>query len=92
MHIQIDIILDKRKESKNMFKDLLKVISLTTLFILAGNLNALCQKVTSSMPDYMMLLTIICMLVVLWYNVIKLYHLFDVSLQFVTIFYKSSII
>ena len=55
-----------------MFKDLLKAILLSSAVIVGGNLIALCQKVTSTMPDYMMLLTIICMLVVLWYNVIKL--------------------
>ena len=55
-----------------MFKDLSKVILLLSAVIVGGNLIALCQKITTSMPDYMMLLTIICMLVVLWYNVIKL--------------------
>jgi fucose permease len=55
-----------------MFKELLKVIGFLSVFIIGGNLIALCQKVTSTMPGYMMLLTIICMLVVLWYNVVKL--------------------
>ena len=55
-----------------MFKDLLKTILLLSAVIAGRNLIVLWQKVTSSMPDYMMLLTIICMLVVLWYNVIKL--------------------
>ena len=55
-----------------MLKDLSKVILLLSAVIVGGNLIALCQKVTSTMPGYMMLLTIICMLVVLWYNVIKL--------------------
>ena len=55
-----------------MLKDLSKTIFLLSAVVIGGNLIALCQKVTSSMPDYMMLLTIICMLVVLWYNVIKL--------------------
>ena len=55
-----------------MLKDLSKIIGFLSIFVIGGNLIALCQKVTSSMPDYMMLLTIICMLVVLWYNVIKL--------------------
>ena len=55
-----------------MFKELLKVILLLSAVIAGGNLIALCQKVTSTIPGYMMLLTIICMLVVLWYNVIKL--------------------
>ena len=55
-----------------MFKDLLKITGFLSMFVIGGNLIALCQKVTSSMPDYMMLLSIICMLAVLWYNVIKL--------------------
>ena len=55
-----------------MFKDLLKVIFLLSAVIVGGNLIALCQKIITSMPDYMMLLIIICMLAVLWYNVIKL--------------------
>ena len=55
-----------------MFKDLLKTILLLSIVIIGGNLIALCQKITTSMPDYMMLLTIICMLVVLWVQVIKL--------------------
>ena len=55
-----------------MFKDLFKTIFLLSAVVIGGNLIALCQKVTSTMPGYMMLLTIICMLVVLWYNVIKL--------------------
>ena len=55
-----------------MFKDLLKTIFLLSIVIIGGNLIALCQKITSNMPDYMMLLTIICMLVVLWVQVIKL--------------------
>ena len=55
-----------------MFKDLLKTILLLSAVIIGGNLIALCQKVTSSMPDYMMLLSIICMLVVLWIQFIKL--------------------
>ena len=55
-----------------MLKDLSKIIGFLSIFVIGGNLIALCQKVTSSVPDYMMLLSIICMLVVLWYNVIKL--------------------
>lgn len=55
-----------------MFKDLLKTIFLLSIVIIGGNLIALCQKITSNMPDYMMLLTIVCMLVVLWIQVIKL--------------------
>lgn len=55
-----------------MFKDLLKAILLLSAVIIGGNLIALCQKIATSMPDYMMLLTIICMLVVLWVQFIKL--------------------
>jgi len=55
-----------------MFKDLLKIILLLSMVIIGGNLIALCQKITNSMPEYMMLLTIICMLVVAWVYVIKL--------------------
>ena len=55
-----------------MLKELLKVILLLSAVIVGGNIIALCQKFTSTMPGYMMLLTIICMLAVLWYNVIKL--------------------
>lgn len=55
-----------------MLKDLLKTILLLSAVIIGGNLIALCQKITTSMPDYMMLLTIICMLVVAWSQVIKL--------------------
>ena len=55
-----------------MFKDLLKTILLLSAVIIGGNLIALCQKIASNMPDYMMLLTIICMLVVLWVQFIKL--------------------
>ena len=55
-----------------MFKELLKTILLLSAVIIGGNIIALCQKVTSTMPDYMMLLSIICMLVVLWIQFIKL--------------------
>ena len=55
-----------------MFKDLLKTILLLSIVIIGGNLIALCQKIATSMPDYMMLLTIICMLIVLWIQFIKL--------------------
>ena len=55
-----------------MFKDLLKTIFLLSVVIIGGNTIALCQKIATSMPDYMMLLTIICMLVVSWVYVIKL--------------------
>ena len=55
-----------------MLKELLKTILLLSAVIIGGNLIALCQKITSSMPDYMMLLTIVCMLVILWVQVIKL--------------------
>ena len=55
-----------------MLKDLSKTIFLLSAVIIGGNIIALCQKVTSTMPDYIRLLTIICMFVVLWYNVIKL--------------------
>lgn len=55
-----------------MLKDLFKTILLLSAVIIGGNLIALCQKVASTMPDYMMLLTIICMLVVLWTQFIKL--------------------
>ena len=55
-----------------MFKDLLKTIFLLSAVIIGGNFIALCQKIATSMPDYMMLLTIVCMLVVLWVQFIKL--------------------
>ena len=55
-----------------MFKELLRLLFLLSAVIIGGNIIALCQKVAESMPEYMFLLTIICMLVVLWYNVIKL--------------------
>ena len=55
-----------------MLKDLLRLLSLLSAVIIGGNIIALCQKVASSMPEYMMLLTIICMLIVLWYHFIKL--------------------
>ena len=55
-----------------MFKELLKLITLLSAVIIGGNIIALCQKVTESMPEYMILLTIICMLVVLWYQVFKM--------------------
>ena len=55
-----------------MLKDLLKTIFLLSVVVIGGNLIALCQKITTSMPDYMMLLTIVCMLVVLWVQFIKL--------------------
>ena len=55
-----------------MLKDLLKTIFLLSVVIIGGNLIALCQKITSNMPDYMMLLTIICMLIVGWIYAIKL--------------------
>jgi hypothetical protein len=55
-----------------MFKDLLRLLFLLSAVIIGGNLIALCQKIATSMPDYMMLLTIVCMLVVLWLSVLKL--------------------
>ena len=55
-----------------MLKDLLKLLFLLSVVIIGGNLISVCQKITSSMPDYMMLLTIICFLVVAWTQVIKL--------------------
>ena len=55
-----------------MFKDLLKTIFLLSIVIIGGNLIALCQKITNNMPDYMMLLTIICFLIVAWIYAIKL--------------------
>ena len=55
-----------------MLKDLLKTILLLSIVIIGGNLIALCQKIATSMPDYMMLLTIICFLIVAWVYVIKL--------------------
>ena len=55
-----------------MFRDLLKTILLLSIVIIGGNLIALCQKITNNMPDYMMLLTIICFLIVAWVYVIKL--------------------
>ena len=55
-----------------MFKELFKTIFLLSIVIIGGNLIALCQKITSNMPDYMMLLTIVCFLIVAWVHVIKL--------------------
>ena len=55
-----------------MFKDLLKTIFLLSVIIIGGNLIVICQKITSNMPDYMMLLIIICFLIVAWIYVIKL--------------------
>ena len=55
-----------------MFKDLLKLILLLSVVVIGGNTIALCQKIATNMPDYIMLLTIISMLVVLWVYVIKL--------------------
>ena len=55
-----------------MLKDLSKTILLLSAVITGGNLIAICQKITSNMPDYMMLLTIICFLIVAWVYVIKL--------------------
>lgn len=55
-----------------MFKDLLRLLFLLSVFIIGSNLIALCQKITNNMPDYMMLLTIVCMLVVFWVQFIKL--------------------
>ena len=55
-----------------MFKDLLKTILLLSIVIIGGNLIALCQNISNNMPDYMMLLIIICFLVVAWIYVIKL--------------------
>ena len=54
-----------------MLKDLSKIIGFLSIFVIGGNIIALCQKFTSTMPGYMMLLTIICMLIVLWYQVFK---------------------
>ena len=55
-----------------MLKDLFKTILLLSAVIIGGNLIALCQKIATNMPDYMMLLTLVCMLVVLWIQFIKL--------------------
>ena len=55
-----------------MLKDLLKTILLLSIVIIGGNLIALCQKITTSMPDYMILLTIIGFLIVAWIYAIKL--------------------
>lgn len=55
-----------------MLKSMFKTILLLSAVVIGGNLIALCQKIATSMPDYMMLLTIICMLVVLWIQGIKL--------------------
>lgn len=55
-----------------MLKDLLRLIGLLSVVVIGGNLIALCQKIATSMPDYMTLLIIICMLVILWVQVIKL--------------------
>ena len=55
-----------------MFKDLLKTILLLSTVIIGGNLIALCQKLATSMPDYMMLLTLVGFLIVAWIYVIKL--------------------
>lgn len=55
-----------------MFKDLLRLLLLLSAVIIGGNLIALCQKITSSMPDYMMFLTLVGFLIVAWIYVIKL--------------------
>jgi hypothetical protein len=55
-----------------MLKDLFKTILLLSAVVIGGNLIALCQKATDTMPAYIILLTIICMLVVLWTQFIKL--------------------
>ena len=55
-----------------MLKDLFKTILLLSAVVIGGNLIALCQKITSNMPDYMMLLTIIGFLIVAWVHIIKL--------------------
>ena len=55
-----------------MLKDLLKTILLLSAVIIGGNFIALCQKITSNMPDYMMLLTLSGFLIVAWIYVIKL--------------------
>lgn len=55
-----------------MLKELFKTIFLLSIVIIGGNLIALCQKITSNMPDYMMLLTIIGFLIVAWVHIIKL--------------------
>ena len=57
-----------------MFKELFKLIALLSTVIIGGNIIALCQKITSSMPGYMMLLAIVCMLVVLWHQVFKMFN------------------
>ena len=57
-----------------MLKELFKLITLLSSVIIGGNIIALCQKVTESMPNYMFLLTIICMLIVLWYQVFKMFN------------------
>lgn len=57
-----------------MLKELFKLITLLSSVIIGGNIIALCQKVASSMPEYMFLLTIICMLIVLWYQVFKMFN------------------
>ena len=58
-----------------MFKESLKVIGFLSLFIAAGNIIALCQRFTETFPGYLMLLTIVSFLIVLWYNVIKLMNI-----------------
>lgn len=55
-----------------MFKELLKVISFLSIFIIGGNLIALCQNVTNKIPSYMFLLTLVGFIIVMWYNVVKL--------------------
>ena len=65
-------IKEKVKETKTMLKQLLQTILLLSIVIIGGNLIAICQKITSNMPDYMMLLIIICFLIVAWIYVIKL--------------------
>ena len=60
-----------------MFKELSKVIGFLSIFVVGGNLIALCQKVTSTLPGYLILLTIVSFLIVLWYNVIKLMSIKD---------------
>lgn len=62
----------KQRELKTMFKELFKLIGLLSVVIIGGNLIALIQKVSSGMPDYMFLLTLVCMLIVLWVQVYKL--------------------
>lgn len=55
-----------------MFGELLKTILFITIFLLICNTIGFIQGISNNMPDYIMLLTIICFLIVAWVYVIKL--------------------